>query len=103
MNSAIAGASVANGITFLVLAVANCIRKRLNKSKCESHCYIFDCEAQLDDLREVKNSVVTQRGLLQNVIELLDSKSSKSQDLDATLGDLRIQAHIPRGKAEGDD
>ena len=75
MNSAIAGSSVANVLTVLVFAVVNCIRKRLNKSKCQSHCYIFDCEAQLEDLKHVKSEVVTQRGLIQNVIEILDSKS----------------------------
>ena len=75
MNSAIAGSSVANVLTVLVFAVVNCIRKRLNKSKCQSHCYIFDCEAQLEDLKHVKSEVLTQRGLIQNVIEILDSKS----------------------------
>ena len=75
MNSAIAGSSIANVLTVLVFAVVNCIRKRLNKSKCQSHCYIFDCEAQLEDLKHVKSEVLTQRGLIQNVIEILDSKS----------------------------
>lgn len=68
----VAGSSISNLITAVVLMVMNCIRKRLNKSKCESHCYIFDCEAQLDDLKDVRSQVVTQRGMLQNVIELLD-------------------------------
>jgi len=68
----VAGSSISNLITAVVLMVMNCIRKRLNKSKCESHCYIFDCEAQLDDLKDVRSEVVTQRGMLQNVIEMLD-------------------------------
>ena len=68
----VAGSSISNLITAVVLMVMNCIRKRLNKSKCESHCYIFDCEAQLDDLKDVRKEVVTQRGMIQNVIEMLD-------------------------------
>ena len=68
----VAGSSISNLITAVVLMIMNCIRKRLNKSKCESHCYIFDCEAQLDDLKDVRKEVVTQRGMIQNVIEMLD-------------------------------
>ena len=78
MNSyynTLAGSGTANILTVVAFFLLNCIRKRLNKSKCESHCYIFDCEAQLDDLKHVKSEVVTQRGLIQNVIELLDTKS----------------------------
>ena len=78
MNSyynTLAGSGTANILTVVAFFILNCIRKRLNKSKCESHCYIFDCEAQLDDLKHVKSEVVTQRGLIQNVIELLDTKS----------------------------
>ena len=70
-----AGSSTANFVFVVVLLIVNCVRKRLNKSKCKSNCYIFDCEAQLDDLKHVKNEVQTQRGMLQSVLELLDSKS----------------------------
>ncbi len=70
-----AGSSTANFVFVVILLVVNCIRKRLNKSKCQSHCYIFDCEAHLDDLKHVKHEVQTQRGMLQSVLELLDSKS----------------------------
>ena len=70
-----AGSSTANFVFVVILLVVNCIRKRLNKSKCKSNCYIFDCEAQLDDLKHVKSEVQTQRGMLQSVLELLDSKS----------------------------
>ena len=71
----VAGSSISNLITAVVLMIMNCIRKRLNKSKCESHCYIFDCEAQLQELQHVKAQVNTQRGMLQNVLELLDGNS----------------------------
>ena len=103
MNSAIAGSSVANVLTVLLFGVANCIRKRLNKSKCESHCYIFDCEAQLDDLKQVKSEVVTQRGLLQNLVSLLDSKTP-SLDTETAIPQLVIKIPPARGRElEPDD
>jgi len=76
IGATFAGSSAANLLTAVILMVMNCIRKRLNKSKCESHCYIFDCEAQLDDLKHVKSEVVTQRGLIQNVIDMLDTNGA---------------------------
>ena len=71
----VAGSSTANFVFICLFFIGNFIRKRLIKSKCESHCYLFDCEAQLLDLQHVKTEVQTQRGLLQNVIELLDGMS----------------------------
>ena len=103
MNSAIAGSSVANVLTILLFGVANCIRKRLNKSKCESHCYVFDCEAQLDDLKHVKSEVVTQRGLLINLIEMIDSKTPSLETNPRTEPEIRVIPNIPRGHPTSDD
>ena len=74
----VAGSSATNILFIIVLGVLNYFRKRLNKSNCQSHCYIFDCEAQLSELQHVKDQVSTQRGMLQNVLEILDKSSSKS-------------------------
>lgn len=74
----VAGSSATNLIFLIVLGVLNSCRKRLNKSNCQSHCYIFDCEAQLSELQTVKEHITTQRGMLQNVLEILDKSSSKS-------------------------
>ena len=74
----LAGSGTANLLTVTVLFFLNCIRKRLNKSKCQSHCYLFDCEAQLDDLKHVSREVKTQRGLIENVLDILDGKSSNT-------------------------
>ena len=63
----------------LLFGVLNYFRKRLNKSNCQSHCYVFDCEAQLDDLSHVKTEVVTQRGMLQSVLDLLGANQRLSQ------------------------
>ena len=75
----VAGASTTNLLFLIGLGILNYCRKRLNKSNCQSHCYIFDCEAQLTELQTVKDQVTTQRGMLQNVLEILDKSSSKSQ------------------------
>jgi len=74
----VAGSSVTNMLFLIGLGILNYFRKRLNKSNCQSHCYIFDCEAQLTELQTVKDQVTTQRGMLQNVLEILDKSSSKS-------------------------
>ncbi len=76
----VAGSSATN-IGFIILfGVLNYFRKRLNKSNCQSHCFIFDCEAQLTELQSVRNEITTQRGMLQNVLELVDSKSAQNSD-----------------------
>ena len=77
--SVIAGASTTNIFFLLLFGVLNYFRKRLNKSNCQSHCYVFDCEAQLDDLQKVKSEVTTQRGMLQSVLDLLGTNQRLSQ------------------------
>ena len=72
----VAGSSTTNMLFLVLLGVLNYFRKRLNKSECQSHCYIFDCEAQIAELHTVKKEMSTQRGMLQNVVDMLDSKSS---------------------------
>ena len=69
------GSSSANVALVLFLAVALWVRKRLKVTKCASHCGFFDCEAQLQELQHVKAQVNTQRGMLQNVLEILDGNS----------------------------
>ena len=69
------GSSTANVAFVFLLAMALWVRKRLKVTKCASHCGFFDCEAQLQELQHVKAQVNTQRGMLQNVLELLDGNS----------------------------
>jgi len=70
-----AGSSTANLVFMLVLGGLNWLRTRLNRSQCRSNCYVFDCEAHLDEIKHVKTEVQTQRGLLTSLLELMDSKS----------------------------
>ena len=69
------GSSTANVVLVGVLAFVYWLRRRLRVSKCASHCGIFDCEAQLQELQNVKAQVTTQRGMLQTVLEILDGNS----------------------------
>ena len=69
------GSSTANVAFVFFIGLALWLRRRLKVSKCASHCGIFDCEAHLQELQHVKAEVSTQRGMLQNVLEILDGSS----------------------------
>lgn len=69
------GSSTANVALVIFLAIALWVRRRLKVTRCASHCGFFDCEAQLQELQHVKAQVNTQRGMLQNVLEILDGNS----------------------------
>jgi hypothetical protein len=72
----VAASSTSNVILILVFGIANCIRKRLNKSSCQSHNCLFDCEAQLDDLKHVKHQVTTQRGMIEEILSTIQHRES---------------------------
>ncbi len=73
----IAGSSATNVMFLILFGILNYCRKRLNKSECQSHNCLFDCEAQLTELQHVKQSVTTQRGMLENVLSILEEKSTQ--------------------------
>ena len=69
------GSGAANVVLVLVVAGAIWIKQRIKVSKCKSNCYWFDCEAQLDNLKEIHKTINTQRGVLENVLNVLDGAS----------------------------
>ena len=77
------GSSTANLAFMLVLGLIAYLRRRLKSSSCASHCGIFDCEAQLQELQQVKGEVVTQRGMIQTVLNILDTNSIVARPLEA--------------------
>ena len=91
------GSSTANFAFVLLLGVCAYLRKRLNKSSCASHCGIFDCEAQLQELQHVKDQVVTQRGMIQTVLNILDNTSVVTKPLD---NDSPILLYTPEKKSD---
>ena len=79
------GSSTANMALVFVVGIALYVRRRLRVSKCASHCGVFDCEAQLQELQHVKAQVNTQRGMLQNVLEILDGNSVAPRPLPPSI------------------
>ena len=94
-----AGSSTANLVFIIALGALNWLRTRLNKSSCRSNCYVFDCEAHLDEIKDVKTEVRTQRGLLASLVEMMDSRSQPpiflEPENDLEKGELQPGAQQP--------
>ena len=67
-----------NIVLVLCVAVAIYIKERVRSSQCKSNCYWFDCEAQIDNLKDIQSQVNTQRGILSNVLDVLDGRTQRS-------------------------
>jgi len=67
------GSSAANLAFGALLAFILWLKRRIRVSRCKTNCHWFECESQLADLEHVKNEVNTQRGLLQDVLSMLDA------------------------------
>jgi len=67
------GSSVANLGFGVILAIIIWLKRRIRVSKCKTNCHWFECESQLAELEHVKREVTTQRGMLQDVINMLDA------------------------------
>ena len=72
-----AGSSTANVLFVALFFVGMYVRKHLKDSRCRANCYVFDCEAHLDELKDVKSQVHTQRGMLQDVLDLLGARYTR--------------------------
>ena len=70
------GSGTANIVLVLCVAAAIYIKRRIKVSRCKSNCYWFDCEAQLDSLEDIQRDVNTQRGILHNVLNVLDGSNT---------------------------
>ena len=66
------GSSVANLAFGAVLALILWLKRKIRVSKCKTNCHWFECESQLANLENVRQEVNTQRGLLQDVLMVLD-------------------------------
>ena len=73
------GSSTANFAFGCFIALLLWIKRRVKISKCKTNCHWFECESQLEDLKHVKAEVSTQRGILENVLDLLDAGSRISR------------------------
>jgi len=62
------GSGVANVALVLVVGLVIWIKRRIKLSKCKTNCHWFECESALTELGP---EVRTQRGMLQQVLELV--------------------------------
>ena len=67
------GSSAANLAFGVLVGFILWLKRRVRVSRCKTNCHWFECESQLADLEHVKNEVNTQRGLLQDVLSMLDA------------------------------
>ena len=67
------GSSAANLGFGVLLAIIIWLKRRIRVSKCKTNCHWFECESQLAELEHVKKEVNTQRGMLQDVLTMLDA------------------------------
>ena len=67
------GSGIANLAFGALLALIIWIKRRVKVSRCKTNCHWFECESQLAELEHVKNEVNTQRGLLQDVLVMLNA------------------------------
>ena len=75
------GSSTANLAFGCVLVVVIWLKRRIKVSKCKTNCHWFECESQLAELEHVKKEVNTQRGMLQDVLSMLDALRPASEIL----------------------
>ena len=65
------GSSTANIAFGALLGGIIWLKRRIKVSKCKTNCHWFECESQLDDLVKVTTDVQTQRGMLQDIQQMM--------------------------------
>ena len=70
--------SIANFIFVCVFAIGAWLRTRLAKSNCKIDCGIFECDSSIIEIQQMKRDMEThtetQRGMLKDILVILDSK-----------------------------
>lgn len=75
------GSGVANLAFGALLAFIIWLKRRIRVSKCKTNCHWFECESQLAELEHVRNEVNTQRGLIHDVLSMLNDLKSPNENL----------------------
>ena len=63
--------STANIAFGCVLVFIIWIKRRIKVSKCKTNCHWFECESQLDELHGITTDVQTQRGMIEDIQQML--------------------------------
>ena len=65
------GSSTANLVFAVLVAVVIWLKRRIKVSRCKTNCHWFECESQLDDLVKVTTDVQTQRGMIEDIQQMI--------------------------------
>jgi hypothetical protein len=63
--------STANIAFGALVVVILWIKRRIKVSRCKTNCHWFECESQLDNLMKVSDDVQTQRGMIQEIQQMM--------------------------------
>jgi len=92
------GSSTANLAFGVLLGVVIYLKRKIKISRCKTNCHWFECESQLDDLVKVKTQVTTQRGMLEDLLDMMmrneehRKKSSRFEDIVLRTPSKRVRA-----------
>ena len=65
------GSSTANIAFGALVVVIIWIKRRIKVSRCKTNCHWFECESQLDNLMKVSSDVQTQRGMIEDIQQMM--------------------------------
>ena len=81
-TSNLVGSGVANVLFAMLFLIGAWLKTRLNKSKCASDCYCFECETSLQELQSLHNKLertqTTQKTMLQQIIAHINQEPGQS-------------------------
>jgi hypothetical protein len=63
--------STANIAFGALVVVILWVKRRIKVSRCKTNCHWFECESQLDNLMKVSDDVQTQRGMIQEIQQMM--------------------------------
>ena len=65
------GSSTANIAFGALVVVIIWIKRRIKVSRYKTNCHWFECESQLDNLMKVSSDVQTQRGMIEDIQQMM--------------------------------
>ena len=65
------GSGTANLVFGILVVLVIWLKRRIKVSRCKTNCHWFECESQLDDLVKVTTDVQTQRGMIEDIQQMI--------------------------------
>jgi Holliday junction resolvase RusA-like endonuclease len=88
------GSSTANIAFGALLVVIIWLKRRIKISRCKTNCHWFECESQLDNLMKVSTDVQTQRGMIEDIQQMIMELNAPSRQTDIRSVVLRTPSII---------